>query len=48
MGTSEVLESFVLILDDPDLEEFHLEIEESKLQASVQCTPAPGTCLLDT
>uniref|UniRef100_A0A3Q2XB57 Leucine rich repeat containing G protein-coupled receptor 6 n=1 Tax=Hippocampus comes TaxID=109280 RepID=A0A3Q2XB57_HIPCM len=28
--------------DDPDLEEFQLEIEESKLQASVQCTPTPG------
>nr|XP_061835809.1 leucine-rich repeat-containing G-protein coupled receptor 6-like isoform X1 [Nerophis lumbriciformis] len=27
---------------DPDLEEFQLEIEESKLQASVQCTPTPG------
>uniref|UniRef100_A0A3P8WNT9 Leucine rich repeat containing G protein-coupled receptor 6 n=1 Tax=Cynoglossus semilaevis TaxID=244447 RepID=A0A3P8WNT9_CYNSE len=27
---------------DPDLEEFQQEIEESKLQASVQCTPAPG------
>ncbi|XP_051913162.1 leucine-rich repeat-containing G-protein coupled receptor 6 isoform X2 [Hippocampus zosterae] len=28
--------------DDPDLEEFQLEIEESKLQATVQCTPTPG------
>ncbi|KAJ3587087.1 hypothetical protein NHX12_013477 [Muraenolepis orangiensis] len=28
--------------DDPDLEEFQLEIEESKLQTSVQCTPIPG------
>uniref|UniRef100_A0A7N8WWK0 Leucine rich repeat containing G protein-coupled receptor 6 n=1 Tax=Mastacembelus armatus TaxID=205130 RepID=A0A7N8WWK0_9TELE len=27
---------------DPDLEEFQLEIEESKLQTSVQCTPTPG------
>uniref|UniRef100_A0A3B3XI39 G-protein coupled receptors family 1 profile domain-containing protein n=1 Tax=Poecilia mexicana TaxID=48701 RepID=A0A3B3XI39_9TELE len=27
---------------DPDLEEFQLEIEESKLQTSVQCTPIPG------
>ncbi|XP_061668759.1 leucine-rich repeat-containing G-protein coupled receptor 6 isoform X2 [Syngnathoides biaculeatus] len=27
---------------DPDLEEFQLEIEDSKLQASVQCTPTPG------
>uniref|UniRef100_A0A8C4ZY59 G-protein coupled receptors family 1 profile domain-containing protein n=1 Tax=Gadus morhua TaxID=8049 RepID=A0A8C4ZY59_GADMO len=27
---------------DPDLEEFQLEIEESKLQTSVQCTPNPG------
>uniref|UniRef100_A0A3P8P508 G-protein coupled receptors family 1 profile domain-containing protein n=1 Tax=Astatotilapia calliptera TaxID=8154 RepID=A0A3P8P508_ASTCA len=27
---------------DPDLEEFQLELEESKLQASVQCTPTPG------
>ncbi|XP_038142210.1 leucine-rich repeat-containing G-protein coupled receptor 6 isoform X2 [Cyprinodon tularosa] len=27
---------------DPDLEEFQLEIEESKLQSSVQCTPMPG------
>ncbi|TNM87043.1 hypothetical protein fugu_007273 [Takifugu bimaculatus] len=27
---------------DPDLEEFQLEIEESKLQASVQCSPTPG------
>uniref|UniRef100_A0A673BDU1 Leucine rich repeat containing G protein-coupled receptor 6 n=1 Tax=Sphaeramia orbicularis TaxID=375764 RepID=A0A673BDU1_9TELE len=27
---------------DPDLEEFQLEIEESKLQTSVQCTPVPG------
>lgn len=30
------------VLDDPDLEEFQLEIEESKLQSSVQCTPMPG------
>lgn len=30
------------ILDDPELEEFQLEIEESKLQTSVQCTPIPG------
>lgn len=30
------------IPDDPDLEEFQLEIEESKLQTSVQCTPTPG------
>lgn len=30
------------IPDDPDLEEFQLEIEESKLQASVQCSPTPG------
>ncbi|KAM3871723.1 leucine-rich repeat-containing G-protein coupled receptor 6 [Diretmus argenteus] len=27
---------------DSDLEEFQLEIEESKLQTSVQCTPIPG------
>uniref|UniRef100_A0AAQ4NNS1 G-protein coupled receptors family 1 profile domain-containing protein n=1 Tax=Gasterosteus aculeatus aculeatus TaxID=481459 RepID=A0AAQ4NNS1_GASAC len=27
---------------DPDLEEFQQEIEESKLQTSVQCTPTPG------
>ncbi|XP_077442418.1 leucine-rich repeat-containing G-protein coupled receptor 6 isoform X2 [Vanacampus margaritifer] len=27
---------------DPDLEEFQLEIEESKLQSSVHCTPTPG------
>ncbi|KAI4823296.1 hypothetical protein KUCAC02_011889, partial [Chaenocephalus aceratus] len=27
---------------DPDLEEFQMEIEESKLQTSVQCTPTPG------
>lgn len=27
---------------DPDMEEFQLEIEESKLQASIQCTPLPG------
>uniref|UniRef100_A0A3Q2NZK7 Leucine rich repeat containing G protein-coupled receptor 6 n=1 Tax=Fundulus heteroclitus TaxID=8078 RepID=A0A3Q2NZK7_FUNHE len=27
---------------DPDLEEFQLEIEESKIQTSVQCTPIPG------
>ncbi|XP_054641680.1 leucine-rich repeat-containing G-protein coupled receptor 6 isoform X2 [Dunckerocampus dactyliophorus] len=27
---------------DPDLDEFQLEIEESKLQATVQCTPTPG------
>ncbi|CAL9703091.1 unnamed protein product [Knipowitschia caucasica] len=27
---------------DPDLEEFQLEMEESKLQTSVQCTPIPG------
>ncbi|KAM9343913.1 leucine-rich repeat-containing G-protein coupled receptor 6 [Pholidichthys leucotaenia] len=27
---------------DPDLEEFQLEIEESKLQSSIQCTPTPG------
>lgn len=31
-----------VIPDDPDLEEFQLEIEESKLQTSVQCTPTPG------
>lgn len=30
------------LLDDPELEEFQLEIEESKLQTSVQCTPIPG------
>ncbi|KAM9786135.1 leucine-rich repeat-containing G-protein coupled receptor 6 [Neosynchiropus ocellatus] len=27
---------------DPDLEEFQLELEEAKLQTSVQCTPTPG------
>ncbi|XP_077567496.1 leucine-rich repeat-containing G-protein coupled receptor 6 isoform X1 [Stigmatopora nigra] len=27
---------------DPDLEEFQLELEESKLHTSVQCTPSPG------
>ncbi|XP_062397554.1 leucine-rich repeat-containing G-protein coupled receptor 6 [Sardina pilchardus] len=27
---------------DPDMEEFQLEIEESKLQTSIQCTPLPG------
>uniref|UniRef100_A0A8C8DMA4 Leucine rich repeat containing G protein-coupled receptor 6 n=1 Tax=Oryzias sinensis TaxID=183150 RepID=A0A8C8DMA4_9TELE len=27
---------------DPYLEDFQLEIEESKLQSSVQCTPTPG------
>ncbi|XP_036447582.1 leucine-rich repeat-containing G-protein coupled receptor 6 [Colossoma macropomum] len=27
---------------DPDLEEFQLAIEESKLQTSIQCTPIPG------
>ncbi|XP_061592058.1 leucine-rich repeat-containing G-protein coupled receptor 6 isoform X2 [Cololabis saira] len=27
---------------DPDLEDFQLEIEDSKLQTSVQCTPLPG------
>ncbi|KAM6925156.1 leucine-rich repeat-containing G-protein coupled receptor 6 isoform 2-T2 [Xenentodon cancila] len=27
---------------DPDLEDFQLEIEDSKLQTSVQCTPIPG------
>uniref|UniRef100_A0A8C5HNX7 G-protein coupled receptors family 1 profile domain-containing protein n=1 Tax=Gouania willdenowi TaxID=441366 RepID=A0A8C5HNX7_GOUWI len=27
---------------DPDLEEFQQEIEESKLQTSVHCTPTPG------
>uniref|UniRef100_A0A8C6KSV8 Leucine rich repeat containing G protein-coupled receptor 6 n=1 Tax=Nothobranchius furzeri TaxID=105023 RepID=A0A8C6KSV8_NOTFU len=30
------------IHDDPDLEEFQLEIEESKTLTSVQCTPIPG------
>lgn len=34
--------------DDPDMEEFQLEIEESKLQTSIQCTPLPGILFFPT
>nr|XP_033773231.1 leucine-rich repeat-containing G-protein coupled receptor 6 isoform X2 [Geotrypetes seraphini] len=31
-----------LFPDDPDMDVFQLETEESKLQPSIQCTPSPG------